>query len=771
MGKGANRYLEVDPWALTERGFHPEEGMVSESLFSLGNEYMGVRGYFEEGYSGEKLVGSYFNGVFEEQEICYPSRFKGFVTRGTFMVNAVDWLYTRMVVGGEQLDLARSEFSEFERSLDLRTGVLSRSFVWHTASGRVRVRFERFVSMAEAHVGMQGVALEALEGPMTVEMEMGLDFSPPHVEHGRNFWTTVPGEGGGQAAALLGQTERSGQRVYSSFALRATRPLATERNEGEKRVALRFALGLKPGEAVTVEKTVVNLVEKDRGVPEAELRARGEAIATAHAGQTWEEALAASRAYWDAVWRDFDVEIEGDPENQQGVRFCIFQLHQTYHGEDARLNVGAKGLTGEAYWGATFWDTETYCLPFYLFNNPKAAKNLLLYRYNTLPQALERARELDCRGACYPFVTIDGTEACGVWQHCTLEVHVGAGIAYGIWHYMRIRYDREFLYGPGIEMLLQLSRYFASRGGWHARTGEFGMWGVMGADEFHMMVHNNCYTNLMVKKCFEYTLRTLEAMSQEAPEALAAVSAKVGLEPGEVEAWEEMARKMRLPYDETTGLYEQHDGYFDLPHVDLSTLHDFPIYKHWSYDRIFRYDMIKQPDVLLFMFFFSQEYSLETKQVNYEFYEPRCIHESSLSPGVHSILAAELGKHADADKYSHFATRLDLDNYNRNTHEGLHTTSMAAAWMNVVYGFGGMRSDGERLVFNPSLPGHWEAFRFRVRYRESLLEVGVSGEEVRMRTVSGPPVPVRLLGEDREVSAEGVKVPLPPERRGRKGES
>ncbi|NLO74974.1 MAG: family 65 glycosyl hydrolase, partial [candidate division WS1 bacterium] len=557
MPKEATRYLELDPWAIVERGFHPEEGEVSESLFSLGNEYMGVRGYFEEGYSGPRLVGAYFNGVFEEYDFHHPQTFKGFATRGTFMVNSVDWLHARLWIDGEQLDLAVSKFTDFERRLDLKTGVLTRSFTWRTQSGKsVRVHFERFLSMAEARLGMQRITLEAVDSPCSLTAETGLDLSLPHMDQGgKNYWTVLrktiplgdrrafvgPDANPTFQGLLLGQTERSRQRVLSSFSLRASAPVAPEAAEAEKLIAGRLALELEPAKALTLEKTVVNCVEKDPAVPDEALLEQGRALLEAHRDTGWDQALAASRAYWDQVWQDLDVVIEGDPENQQGVRYCIFQLHQTYHGQDPHLNVGAKGLTGEAYWGATFWDTETYCLPFYLFNNPQAARNLLLYRYQTLPQALERAVEMDCQGACYPFVTIDGTESCGVWQHGNLEVHIGAGLAYAIRHYVRICDDRDFLYHEGIEMLLQISRYFASRGEWGPRTGQFGMWGVMGADEFHMMVHNNCYTNFMVKKCFEYTLSVLKEMQEKAPQQLAEVTEKVGLEEGEPREWQRMA--------------------------------------------------------------------------------------------------------------------------------------------------------------------------------------------------------------------------------------
>jgi maltose phosphorylase len=727
---------------------------------------MGLRGYFDEGYSGDGLVGSYLNGVFEERRFP-PEWVRGITTRTTTMVNSVDWVYTRLTVDGEQLDLAKSKVTDFSRRLDLKTGILTRAFTWHTASGKtLRIVFSRFVSMDAPHLGCQRVTFEALDFSGPVEVTAGLDFSPIHEDFGKNVWTCPRKGRENGLVAILGQTESSGHRVFSSFRLDFASPIATEFVEDEKLVGLRFALPLRQGEPASFDKIVVNAAEKDRQVATDEVWSRGLALAASYRDVSFDGAKEAHRAYWSNVWETLDVTIDGDPADQQGVRFCIFQLHQTYHGQDPHLNIGAKGLTGEIYWGATFWDTETYCLPFYLFSNPKAAKNLLLFRYLTLPQARERAIEQDCLGACYPFVTIDGTESCRVWQHGNLQVHATAAVAYAVWHYVSVSGDTDLLHREGIEMLLEISRYFASRGGWNSRTGEYGFFGVMGPDEYHMMVHNNCYTNYMVKKVFEQTLAVMEAMGREAPDLLEEAKKKVALDPAEPEAWKVMAEKMRIPLQQGTGIYEQHDGYFDLPHIDLSTLDQFPIYYYWAYDRIFRYDMVKQPDVVLMLFLYSHDFSLEAKRINYEYYVARCIHESSLSPAVHSIVAAEVGNYADAVKYARYGNRLDLDNYNRNTREGLHTTSLSAAWMNVVHGFGGMRSDGDILSFNPSMPGHWRSFSFRILYRGAILEMKVDRESVAVKVLRGPAVPLQLYGREYSVGTEEIRMDLPGERLG-----
>lgn len=761
MAKKADKYLLVDPWAVVEEGFHPERNRVSESIFSLGNEYMGVRGFADEGYGGDSLVGSYFNGLYEEMDVA--PQYKGIIRSLRYMVNAVNWLYTRIEIDGERLDLAASRFSDYRRKVDFKTGLYTRSFVWHLKSGKsVKLAFERLVSMTDSHLGAQRVTFEPVDFAGEVRIRAGLDFSVIHEDQGKAMWQGIRHGRIGGAFASLGRTVRTGNRLFSGFRLDADQPLAVrECAEGGVYFA-DFSLRLAPGQPARFAKIVVNLAEKQTGASDDELWQAGADLLAQRAAVTFDAAAGEQAAYWARVWETSDIVIDGDPENQQGIRYCIFQLYQTYRGENPGFNIGAKGLTGEAYRGLAFWDTESYCLPFYLFNNPKAARSLLEFRYNTLEQAMARAKEVDCEGALYPIATIDGTESCDLWQHANLQLHVGSAIAYGIWHYVKVVGDREFLYEKGAEMLVQMSRFYASRGQWSPRTGEFGYYGVMGPDEFHMMVNHNAYTNFMAKKLFEYTLEVVAEMKERQPDLHQALAEKTGLGEEELAKWRRMADRMRIPKDEETGIYEQHDGFFDLPHLDIRTIpvEEFPLYHHWSYDRIYRYDMIKQPDVLMFLFLHNQSFSPEEKKANYDYYEPRCIHESSLSPSIHSILAAEIGYHEEAYNFFGFATRLDLDNYNRNTREGLHMTSIAAAWMNIVYGFGGMRSDGDGLLFRPTIPAAWKGYGFRVTVHGSVLKFDVTQSEVAIRVVEGDPAEITVYGERLRIGPDGVRLPL-----------
>ncbi|MBN1864344.1 MAG: beta-phosphoglucomutase [Victivallales bacterium] len=766
MGKTAKRYLDVDPWVIRESGFHPERAVASESIFALANEFMGVRGAFEEGYSGEGMPGFYFNGIYEKGVHRYSTKFKGFAEQWTFMVNAVDWLYTRIVVDGEQLDLARCRHDDFVRQVDMRRGILERSFVWTTRAGsQIRVAFERFPSMSCLCMGFQRISLEAINADISAELRIGLDFSTEyHLRQSRPWRIGRRSLDADGWVAALGRTQSSGHRLFSAFRLSGDFSGTGDVFSEENLVGKVIRLPLKMGQVSRIDKTVVHHSEKDIALDDGTVCDEGYGRLARYGSLSYDEAVVAQERYWKEAWARHDVVIEGDDENQQGFRFCIFHLYQTYHGADPRYNVGAKGLTGEHYWGVTWWDTETYCLPFYIFNNPMAARNLLAYRYRTLPGARKRARDFHLPGARYPMCTIDGEEVCDVWQHGDLEIHVSAAVAYGVWKYHHLTRDDEFLYGQGVEILVEVARFYAARGSWGQLTGEFGFWGVMGPDEMHLMVNNNAYTNFMAKKCFEWALGVLAVMAETRASCYRDLCDLLSLRDEELCDWRLKADRMALMLDKGSGIYEQHEGFFNLPHIDYSHIPDdqFPVQKKWPYVDLFRYDLIKQPDVLLFMFLFGTEFSGDDLRRNFEYYEPRCSHESSLSPAIHSILAARLGDAGKSFEYARYASRLDLDDYNNNTWEGLHVTSMAGTWMNLVYGFGGMRSDGDLLSFDPFCPPGWEAFSFRLCIGEKgVLSVRVGREESSFMMGKGTHASIVVYGNELVVGDKEVRVKPP----------
>lgn len=757
MKKQPDMYLETHPWKLIENDYHSGKSRVSESLFSLSNEYLGIRGFFEEGYSGDSLKGLYLNGLYEEK-LTEGSSYKGISNRLCFMVNTIDWLYFRFTIDGELLDLNKVIYNNFKRVLDFQTGELTREFIWITTTGKsTKFIFKRVVSMVEKEKSFQAVSIEPQNWSGEISGKTGIDYSIKHESYKKSFWTRKTGSTDRNSGHMLLQTENTGFLLFSGYNYKVpNNSTIGETFNNENVEGNNFTLNVTEGTEITIEKNSI-VLHCDSKLKKLEiLLDEGKKQLSNLHNIKYQEALHENKIFWSNVWERSDIEIGGDPVNQQGIRFCIFQLYQTYNGNSPGANIGAKGLTGEAYNGNAFWDTETYCLPFYLFNNKDAAKSLLEYRYNTLTEAKQRALDLDCEGACFPVATIDGTESCNLWQHASTQFQPSTGVVFAVKHFFDVTGDIDFLLNKGLELLLEICRFLASRVQWSPGKKMYGFYGVMGPDEFQVMVNNNCYTNYMAKKSLEITLEAVEKMSSKDKLKTDAVFDKINFKVSELVIWKNIADNMFIPYDEKTLIFEQHEGFSDLPHIDIGEIpiEDFPLYHSWSYDRIYRNDMIKQPDVLMFILLFNQSFTKAQKVANYDYYEPKCIHESSLSPSVHSILALELEKYDEALNFFRFATRIDLDNYNRNTREGLHTTAIAAAWMNIVYGFAGFRSDGEIPVFDPILPESWSCLKLKLQIKDSTIAISISPKTTEFKLISGEAITIMLRGSKSVINYE-----------------
>lgn len=754
MAKIADKYFKVNQWKIIEEGFDKEHNQMAESIFSLGNEYMGVRGYFEEGYSGKGLTGSYFNGIYAGDKLG-EGGYKGVVNETEFMVNAVNWLSTKITIDSEALDLNVSVIEDYKRVLDMQNGLLTRSFVWTTQSGKkTEAVFERFLSMDRVHMGVQRICLTPLNYSGNIEVKIEADFGILHQMHKKNYWDVLYKNAEPDFFEITAETTGTKKYLYSGSRIWCDGIYKDSDYAEEKKIGKQLIIAANEGEAVSVLRITWNdddQVAKDN-------RKHIEDVA-------YDELLNETTAWWKNVWEHSDIVIDGDDENQQGIRYCIFQMMQTYHGANPGNNIGAKGLTGEAYNGNAFWDTETYCLPFFIFNNLEAARNLLMFRYVTLEEAKKRAIDLDCKGAFYPIATISGKECCNLWQHASLQLQASTAVAYGIWIYEKMSNDKDFLKKYGVEMLVEVSRMLVTRGDWSADGKYYGYYSVMGPDEFQMMVNHNCYTNFMGKFTLQYTIDTLEELNREDAQTYKELVNKLSIDESEIVDWFKKAECMLIPQNADLKLYEQHDGFFKLPHIDVDKIpvEEFPLYHNWSYDRIYRNDMIKQPDVLMFMFMFNHMFSEEELKANYEYYEPRCIHESSLSPSVHSILASQLKKKDEAYSFFQFATRMDLDNYNRNGDEGLHTTSIAAAWMNIIYGFGGMRSDGDIVELSPTIPENWKGYQFRLNYKNCVLKVEVEKDCVKIGLLEGSKLELKIYGKKYALTQQVETIEIPKE--------
>ena len=741
MAKVSTQYLEVNPYLIIENGYHKERHQVSESIFSLANEYMGVRGFFEEGISCPHLVGTYFNGIIENAKEETPSAYKGIAKRTHFTINSVNFLKCKLSVDGEELDLAKSSFSAFKRVLDMRSGLLYREVVWEVKGHKIKVKFSRLLDMVECEMAIQQISLES-EDAVRVHLVLYLDNSIVH--WGKDcYWNTESFIRKNDVYGLSAKTITTHQSLVALMNVNQKAHSIVHKDK-DRELSIHYYLDLKANQRVDVERKVAVVVDKksDRNINK--LTNKAFELIKKNKEKSFNDLLKSNEAYFAKVWEKSDIEIEGNDMDQQGIRYCLFQLEQNYHGYAEDNNIGAKGLTGEAYSGHAFWDSETYCLPYYLFSNKQAAMNLLMFRYHTLAEAKQRALDLDCVGACYPIATRNGKEACTLWQHASCQLQPTTAVGYAIFHYMNIYHDDEFMQKYGLEMMLEICKFLYSRGQYDGSGKHFGYYGVMGPDEFQMMVNHNTYTNFMAKKMFEYLFKLLDSNKYQTAELLK----KCGYTDELLKGMHDATDKMLILYDKETKLFEQHDGFYKLPHIDIHSIPvtDFPLYSHWSYDRIYRNDVIKQPDVLMFMFLYPSEFSFEQKKANYEYYEPRCIHESSLSPSIHSIFACELKKEKEALDFFSFATRLDLDDYNRNTLEGLHMTSIAAAWMNIVYGFLGLRSDKDEIEIAPTLPSRWHKYAVNIFYKERKIRISVHKNRIHFSLV-GEPINLKVYGK------------------------
>ena len=745
MPKVSQKYLEVDPFKIIEKGFHKEKNQVSESIFSLANEYMGVRGFFEEGTTLPSLIGTYFNGIIEYSLKDTPNAYKGIVKRSHFTINSVNFLKCKISIDGDVLDLATSQIDNFYRELDMKTGLLQRSFDWKYKDANVSIKFERLLDMVHCENAAQRITFKSNKD-IRLHLVMYLDSNVLHWNDHCYWEKDRTSKKGKNEYCLSVKTPTTKQSLAAAMVIDS--PVVENSYVAkEKEISVHFYIDMKANEEYVFTRLVSIFVDKNSQENTDILIENARKSVKELQKLGFDGLLKSNTKYFKNVWEKNDISIVGNDMDQQGIRYCLFQLEQTYHGYAPDNNIGAKGLTGEAYSGHAFWDSETYCLPYYLFSNKEAAKDLLMFRYNTLSQAKERAEQLDCDGACYPIATRNGEEACNLWQHASTQFQPTTGVGYAIWHYMNIYHDDEFMKKYGLEMMLEICKFLLSRGQYSSDGKHFGYYGVMGPDEFQLMVNHNTYTNFMAKKMFEYLFVLIEKYESRA------LLEKCGYSNELLEKMHDACDKMLILYDDSTKLFEQHDGFFKLPHIDINSIPvtDFPLYSHWSYDRIYRNDLIKQPDVLMFMFLYSSEFSLEQKKANYDFYEKKCLHESSLSPSIHSIFASELGYEKQADDFFGFATRLDLDDYNRNTCEGLHMTSIAAAWMNIVYGFLGLRSDAKELSIAPKLPNKWKSYSVNLLYQNRHLKVQVNKDSLVFSLDGDRPINLKIYGKTQEI--------------------
>lgn len=753
------KFLKTDEWNVIEESFHADNLRAFESIFSLGNGRLGQRGNFEETYSSDTLQGSYLAGISYLDKTRVGWWKNGYPNYFTRIPNAPNWSGIIVRLIDEELDLALWDVDSFERRLDMKEGISYRDFQVTSPKGhKLKVHVEHITSMANQNLCIIKYSITSVnyEGKISLVPYINGDVKHETSNFNEKMWNILRAETTSEYAYLWTQTRHEDSQVCSCMTyqlFKNSKEITGNPIKIEKEKMTGFSIGadVKPGERVTLIKytAVLSSLYYDRQL------LVDEAVSESKKAKAigWDALVNEHKKVWEDIWNETDVIIDGDPEAQQGIRFNIFQLNQTYRGDDPRLNIGSKGFTGEKYGGNTYWNTELCCVPFFLLSNPKdVARNLLLYRYNHLPKAIENAKKLGFSGgaALYPMVTINGDECHNEWEITFEEIHRNSIIAYAIMLYTTMTGNKEYVAHYGLEVLIAISRFWSQRVSFSQPKQKYVILGVTGPNEYENNVDNNWYTNYSCIQCLNVTLEYLEMIALEYPDEYARIRRKTSFDKEETYRWKEIIDNMYMPEDKELGIFVQHDGYLD---KELKTVQDIPtnerpINQHWSWDRILRSCYIKQSDVLLGLYLYYTNFDKEFIRRNFDFYEPRTVHESSLSPYLHSILASRVGYVDKAYNLFLHATRLDLDDYNNELEQGLHITSMAGGWLAIVRGFAGMQVLEGLMSFSPTIPQKWNSYTFKINFRERTLQLCINKRNIEVRLIKGQSLKIKVYEKE-----------------------
>ncbi|MEQ8242544.1 glycoside hydrolase family 65 protein [Fulvivirga sp.] len=756
-------YIKHDPWSIIEEGFDPKLNQISESIFSIGNGMFGQRANFEEKYSGETLQGNYVAGVY------YPDKTRvgwwknGYPEYFAKVLNAANWIGINIEFDGEVLDLHDCKVSDFRRELNMNEGWLKRSFKATLPSGKsVKVSSTRITSMVRTKIGAIAYTVTPLNFSGKTKVTPYVDFDVINADsnYDEKFWVEQEKKASDTFSYVMSSTKKTDFWVATGMQFNIDGGWVSSGRttaDREKYVEVTETGDVKEGESFTIYKYAANISSMYHDKKELP-KVCAESVADA-ANAGFDQLLAEHVAAWAKKWEKSDIIIDGDVSAQQGIRFNIFQMNQTYTGADERLNIGPKGFTGEKYGGSTYWDTEAYCLAFYLAtSDQKVARNLVLYRYKHLQKAIENAQKLGFTNgaALYPMVTMNGEECHNEWEITFEEIHRNGAIAYAIYDYINYHGDHDYLLDYGLEVLIGISRFWAQRVNWSMDKEKYVMLGVTGPNEYENNVNNNWYTSKMAVWTLKYTLQGLEKHKGDAK--LAALLDKIKFDVDkETKKWQHIVDEMYFGFDAERGIFLQQDGFLDKELIQTKDLpaSERPINQKWSWDRILRSCFIKQADTLQGIYLFEDEFDLDTIERNFDFYEPMTVHESSLSPCVHAILASKLGRKEKAYEMYIRTARLDLDDYNNDTEDGCHTTSMAGTWMAFAKGFAGMRVRDERLYFSPYLPDQWEGYAFSIKFRERNLTIKATKEHVIITNDSSEALNIFIFDKEHTLPGNG----------------
>jgi len=755
----------IEDWNIRESGLNLNTLAQTESIFALSNGHIGLRGNLDEG-EPHGLPGTYLNSFYELRPLPYAEGGYAYPESGQTVINVTNGKLIRLLVDDEPLDVRYGDLQDHERVLDLRNGLLHRSFRWTSPAGRtISVSSIRLVSLTQRAIAAISYEVEPLDAPVRVVVQSELvanealpaQSKDPRV--GAALSSALESEehqARGTIGLLIHHTRISGMLIGAAMDHYIEGPpsLVVESESLPDVVRLSITGRLNPGEKLRIVKLISYGWSSLRSRPAIHDQVMAALSAARQTG--WQGLLAEQRSFLDNFWANADIELDGDPEIQQALRFAIFHVLQAGARAEGRP-ISAKGLTGPGYDGHAFWDAEIFALPVLTLTLPHAAADALLWRHLILDKAREYARQFGLRGAAFPWRTIRGAESSGYWPAGTAAFHINADIAYAVGYYVEATGDTAFEEKVGLELLIETARLWVSLGYVNPATDQFRIDGVTGPDEYSAVADNNVYTNLMAQRNLRWAVDAAHRHPEKAR--------SLGVEDDEVASWSEAAEKMFIPYDEHLGVTPQDENFTEHKVWDFANTKpdQYPLFLHFPYFDLYRKQVIKQADLVLAMYLRSDAFTMEQKARNFAYYEPLTVRDSSLSASVQAILAAEVGQLQLAYDYLGEAALIDLHDLHHNVQDGVHIASLAGAWTALVAGFGGLRVVDSTLCFSPRLPKELGRLAFHILFRGCRLRVQVTASETTYLTLAGSPLTIHHHGEELLLPVnEAITRPIPP---------
>ncbi len=742
-------------WKVVETDWQKKDAKNNETIFSVANGYLGIRGFFEEGFDGEKQCAdrtTMINGVYEYFNYIHVVLRPAFPTRCHAIVPQANAFDVALFVDGEKVDVSKKgKISDYSRTLEFLDGTVCRTFVYTTEKGKkVKFTFTRFASQEDKHLAADKMEIEALDDA-TVVVATRLEAPQGCLQTPDNLYRETAVFDFLSADKKCGvQTAHYKTRV-APFEIavaavdtfdRAEKPVT---KKDDLSVTDEYTFALKAGEKVSGARFIAYATNRDftdyqKAVQEKVKKA---------AKQGFEKELQVSKKHLDEFWKYSDVEVD-DPLVQQGLRFSAFQIYQST-GRDGVTNISANGLSGTVYSGHTFWDTEVFIMPMYLYTHPEMVKPLIMYRYNILDKARERAQQMEDHGALFSWNSINGEECGTIFEAVTAQYHINNDIFYSIYRYFEATQDEAFLVDYCAEILFEVSKCMAHRGSFvPTRNNQFCINVICGPDEYNPIVDNNMYTNVLTQKQLYFTLKVADLLKEKYPAKYAQLLEKCQVDDEEMALWKRAADNMYIPYSKELDMYMQDDNFIYKDPIDIESIpkEKLPLLSHLHPLNLWRCQLCKQADIVLLTFICSEYFTQEQRKKIFEYYEPKTIHDSSLSASIHSIVACDVGDKKEAYGYLMQSARMDLDNVNGNTAHGLHAACMGAAWMMMVNGYAGLRVYGDELNFRPFIHDGWKNYKFTFLFRGSRISVNVCEEHTVYKLLEGAPIKLQHFDEE-----------------------